>query len=103
MSEPWAFALLALAAWRTWKLIGDDVISERPRVWLLYKLRRGANERWDYWAAFLGCSYCLGSWCALSWWASWMLWPDATELAATPLAISAVVGLIGTAWSALSD
>jgi hypothetical protein len=42
--EPWEFALLALAAFRIWKLVGDDAVLDRPRDAVLAKL----SDTWDY-------------------------------------------------------
>ena len=95
----WAFALLALAAFRTWKLIGDDRILDRPRDWVLERLdtRRGHT----YWGDFLTCPWCAGFWIVLAWWAAWWATDD-TLVVATPFAISAVVGILGTAHYAVS-
>lgn len=92
--EPWAFVLLALAAWRVWKLLADDSILDRPRDWALDHV---VSEE------FLLCPYCLGFWASLIWWGSWLNWPDGALVVATPWAISAAVGLLGTAWNAITD
>lgn len=94
--DPWTFALLSLAAWRTWKLIGDDRIMERPRDWFLKRMGGPRTVRFTYWSEFLGCPYCLGFWAALGWWGAWYLWPHGVTVAAVPMAVSAAVGLAGT-------
>jgi len=86
--DPWPFALLALAAYRVWKLIGDDAILDRPRAWAVAKL----GPRFD---EMIGCPYCLGAWIAFAWWLIWLLLPTAALIVATPFALSAIVGLIG--------
>lgn len=86
----WGFLLLALAAFRLWRLIGEDVILERPRNWL----ERRYGDRGEYWAAFVTCPWCAGAWIAIGWWLAWIAWPHWTLVVATPFAISAVAGLI---------
>ena len=56
--EPYELVLLALAAGRAWKIVGDDRILERPRDWLLGKLTEG--HRQDYWGDFPVCPWCAG-------------------------------------------
>jgi len=99
--DPWSFLLLGLAAWRMWKLIASDLILERPVDSALRRLEPAARR--TFWREFLACSYCSGTWLALIWWGAWMLWPTGTTIAAVPWALAAVVGLLGTAWDALSD
>lgn len=84
----WQFALLALAAFRTWKLIGDDTILDRPRAWVV---KRGG----EYVEILLECPWCSGFYWSVGWWLGWQFWPHATVVVAVPLAISAVVGLLG--------
>lgn len=93
---PWAFALLALAVWRAWKIVGDDTILDRPRNWLIDRL----GDRFD---AFIVCVWCAGWWIAVAFWAAWLLWPNGTLIVSTPLAISGAVGLIGSAWDRISS
>ena len=96
--QPWAFALLALAAFRVWKLVADDAILDRPRDWLL--TRAGTSSEL---AVFLVCPWCLGAWVATAWWASWWAWPHWTLVAAAPFALSAAVGLLASALDAVTD
>jgi hypothetical protein len=90
--------LLALAAWRTFQLISDDDILDRPRRWLLQ-----LGDAWEKegdpipsgyrygLGAFISCPYCIGFWIAVSWWAIWELFPNAVTIAAVPFALSAGV------------
>ena len=75
--EPWAFALLALAAFRVWKLIAEDTLLDRP----LRRLRE--------WEA-VTCPWCSGAWITVAWWAAWLLWPHGTLVAAVALAVDAL-------------
>lgn len=84
----YGLVLLGLAAFRTWKLIGDDTILDRPRAWAV---KRGG----EYLETMLECPWCAGFWISLAWWGIYELWPHGTLVAAVPLAISAVVGLLG--------
>ncbi len=88
MSVPdwWEATLLALAAYRTWKLAAADSILDRPRARLF-----DDHSRLD---AFVACQWCFGFWLALAWWAVWQAWPTGTLVAATPLALSAAVGAL---------
>lgn len=94
-------ALLALAAWRVFQLVGDDDILDRPRRYLL---RLG--DQWEKegdpvpdnyrinLGIFISCPYCAGFWIALAWWGAWQIWPHGSLVIAVPFAISAgVVGL----------
>ena len=91
--EPYELVLLALAAGRVWKLIGDDRILDRPRDWALGKLKSDPQE--TYWADFLVCPWCAGFWIVLAWWVAWLIWPYGTLVFAGLWAISALVGLFG--------
>lgn len=86
--DPWPFVLLALAAYRLWKLIGDDAILDRQREWVVAKL----GPRFD---ELITCPFCAGAYVALAWWAFWYSWPGETLIVAVPFALSASVGLIG--------
>jgi hypothetical protein len=94
--------LLGLAAFRTWKLLGDDTILDRPRNALIARLDRGGNaahRRAQYVSQFLDCPWCSGFWNALAWWGAYQLWPHGTLIAAAPFAIAALVGFAGYAIS----
>jgi hypothetical protein len=85
----WTTALLALAAFRIWHLIGEDKILDRPRDWLLARL----GDKTD---ALIACAWCSGWWASAALWLAWQAWPHWTLVACTPLAISALVGAIAT-------
>lgn len=96
---PWQFALLALAAYRAWRLVGIDDITAplRDRVtgrrWV-----SGDDAQWDRYHPWLdklaGCPWCLGAWIAVTVTAAWWIWPHATLIGCVPFAVSAVVGLV---------
>lgn len=96
-----AFVMLAAAAFRTWKLVADDSILDRPRAWLL---RLGDWEPGDptpsgyrsRLADFITCPWCAGFWIVVAWWLAWWAWPAAAVWFAVPWAMSAVVGLVAT-------
>ncbi len=83
----WPFILIGLAAYRTWRLLADDTILDRPRAWVVRSER--VSE-------FASCCWCLGFWVAVAWWASWELWPHGTVLVSVPIALAAVVGLVAS-------
>lgn len=85
--------LLALAATRVWKLIGDDAILDRPRDWLLRTLRGELGKKAEL---LIVCPYCLGAWLSLAVWGTWQIWPHATLVASAPAAVSMLVGLVGS-------
>jgi hypothetical protein len=98
--EPWEFVLLALAAFRIWRLLAVDTILDGPRQ---YVLRLG--WRWmdgdpiptkyrRHWAIFLECPYCLGWWLSLGIYLLWVWLPTETVFVATPFALSAALALI---------
>lgn len=96
---PWAFALLALAAFRIWKLIGDDAVLDKPRDWVIVRLEQRA-EWLDY---FITCPWCAGFWMAALWWLAWLAWPHGAVVVAVPFALSAVVGYLGVVIDKLED
>lgn len=84
----WAFALLALAAWRTFRLFAYDTILEPIRTRMMERYpRKGLAD-------FMVCPFCVGFWVALVWWLVWQAWPHGTLVVATPFALSAAVGLL---------
>jgi hypothetical protein len=97
--DVWEFALLALAAFRVWKLVGDDAVLDRPRDWALARLEERAG--WlDY---FITCPWCAGFWIALAWWLAWLALPYAAVVAAVPFALSAAVGYLGVGIDRLEE
>lgn len=79
--------LLALAAWRTWVLLSRDDILNGPRD------RIGSEKRAPI-LTFVECPYCLGFWIALAWWGAFELWPHGTSIAASAVAVTALVPLL---------
>jgi len=86
-------ALLALAAFRVWKLLSEDLILEGPREAMLTHFP--SVKLID----FLECPWCLGAHVSLLWWIAYEIWPHWTVVVAVPWAISALVGLIAKAAS----
>lgn len=88
--------LLSLAAFRTWRLLAEDVVLDKPRAWFVYGFRKWkGNKTAQYVDDFLACPWCLGFWTGLVWWGAFELWPHGTTVATVPLVISAAVGLLG--------
>jgi Protein of unknown function (DUF1360) len=83
----YALILLALAAFRVWRLLAVDMVLDGPRE----RLPKS-------WAWFVDCPWCLGFWVSLGWWAGYQLWPHAALVVAVPFAVSTLVGLL---WDAL--
>lgn len=101
MSVPgwWALVLLALAAFRIFRLVGEDTILDGPRSRLLRlgNWQEGQPVPSAYrakWAEFITCPWCAGFWITLAWWGAWQVWPHGSLVVAAPLAISALVGLV---------
>jgi hypothetical protein len=105
--EPCEFVLLVLAAARAWKLIGDDLILDRPRDWLLDRIQD--DERSVYWGDFLVCPWCAGFWLSGLAYGAWLLTlgslPESFAHGVVGVgvwfAISALVGLFGMLVEAL--
>lgn len=106
--EPFEFILLALIAYRTWRLLAEDEILEWPRHWLVRLPRdwkegdaipRAYREKL---ALFINCPWCAGAWISLSVYIAFLAtlghWPDTVAEVFVGLgvwfAISASVGLI---------
>lgn len=69
--EPYLFVLLALVAYRAWRLVAEDEILERPRRWLV-RLPRNWQEGQpipqayrEKLALFITCPWCAGAWVSL--------------------------------------
>jgi len=88
----WQALLLALAAYRVWRLCAWDEITEPARLRLVRYGKRNYRAKL---ADFIQCPYCLGFWAAVAWWGSWLAWPHGAMIAAAPFAISTVVGILG--------
>lgn len=82
----WPFLLLALAAFRCWRLLAYDEIITKQRIALLHRRKLLAE--------FVLCPWCLGAWLSLGIYLLWVWVPTAALLVAVPFALSAAVGLI---------
>jgi Protein of unknown function (DUF1360) len=89
--------LLALGAYRTWRLLAEDSIFDWPRRKVLrwgswrqegdpipLKYREKATE-------LLMCPACSGFWISLAWYVVWVIFPYETLIAASAAAISALL------------
>lgn len=99
--HPLTLAVLALAAWRCWRLAALDTLPSL--VWLRTRLV-GAHHvtggmRYDrpLVEEWLSCPFCAGLWSAFGWYGAWLLWPHGCLYGAVPLALSALVGIVQTA------
>lgn len=101
----WETVLLALAAYRVWRLVALDDITEPLRAFLVGSDDDdpedpiGTEVEGGYWEAlddFIACPFCLGFWTAVAWWGAWEAWPHWTLVAASPWALSAAVAIIAT-------
>lgn len=108
MSIPswYELVLLALAAFRLWRLLAEDDILDRPRRYVTALPRAwkpndplSTNYR-NGLAAFISCPWCLGFWVVLALWGAWEVWPHAVLVVSAPLAVSALVGFLGSIPSA---
>lgn len=89
--------LLALAAFRTFKLLATDTILDWPRNRSYEQVFHWWGPKAKlYWQEFLECPWCTGFWMSLGWWGAWQLWPHGSLVAAVPMALSALVGTL--AW-----
>lgn len=82
----WPFLLLALAAWRIWRLLAHDTILDPVRQ----RIVRPESKQEE----FLQCPFCAGFWVALAWWVLWCAWPHWALVVAVPFALSAVLALV---------
>lgn len=80
----WQFLLLALAAYRVWRLIAFDEVTAHARS------RLAGHPTLE---TFTRCPWCFGFWITLALWAAWWVWPHPILVALAPLAISTLVGL----------
>lgn len=108
--EPYQFILLALIAYRAWRLLAEDDILERPRRWLV-RLPQNWQEGDSFpsryrtgFAEFMNCPWCAGAWVSLAVYLGYLgtlgAWPDTTEDVFIGVgvwfALSCSVGLIRT-------
>ena len=82
----WGVVLLSLAAFRTWRILAEDTVFDSLRR----RVARADSKREE----FITCPWCAGFWIAMLWWLAWILSARWALIVATPLAISAVLGLI---------
>ena len=75
--------LLALAAYRTYRVAATDTILDTPRARL--------SERQ---LEFVQCPWCLGFWIAVAWWGAYEITPHWTLVVAVPFAVAAVAALL---------
>jgi Protein of unknown function (DUF1360) len=78
--------VVALAGWRTYRLLASDAILDRPRAWL-------AEER-PLVDDFVACPFCLGFWVAFAWTLLYAGWPEGAFWIALPFAFSAALVFI---------
>jgi hypothetical protein len=92
----WVSLLIALAAFRTFRLIGYDTILDPVRNKVI-KREQAHDPEGKYRREldiFMHCPWCLGFWITAAWWLSWLAWPHFTTVVAVPWALSAFVGLV---------
>jgi hypothetical protein len=106
--------MLALAAFRVYRLIARDTITEPFRAAATYP-DRGAVALADdpadeglavvgdaelpkswrvYISTLIRCPWCAGFYVSAGWWLLWQAWPHWTMAMSAPWAISAVVALL---------
>jgi hypothetical protein len=110
----WQATLLALAAFRVYRLVARDTLTAPLRAAVTYEddltveLGKrpsetglqviGDDEQPKTWRTYLStlirCPWCLGAYSSAGWWVLWAQWPREALFAATPWAISAVVALL---------
>ena len=91
----YAFALLALAAFRSWVLLARDDITKNLRQWMFLRTGGVVNAaRSAFWWEFVQCPWCFGFWIAIAWYIAWLIWATGALVLAVPFALSAVVALI---------
>lgn len=97
--EPYELILLALAAYRTWRLLAEDtfppIAIPRRKILRLGNWREEgdpvpANYRTEL-GEFMGCPACFGFWISLGWYLAWVVFPYQTLVAAAVAAISSLV------------
>ena len=82
----YALILLALAAYRVFRLLAHDTVLDPVR----HRLVRAESKQEE----FLQCPFCLGFWISIAWWFAWIFSAHWTLVVAAPFAISAVVALV---------
>jgi uncharacterized protein DUF1360 len=103
--SPLVCALLALAAFRSWRLLAQDTFPPimKARAWAVgyrgevftYGESRPLVAR-ETLAEWIQCAWCSGLWLAAGWYGAWLLWPRGSIYAAAPMALSAAAGIIAS-------
>jgi hypothetical protein len=88
LPSPLEAAILALAVHYCFYLVSEAALTEKPRNWILTRL--DSDEAED----FVECPWCVGMWLGLAATGAWILFGDYAALAALPLALAAVNGLL---------
>jgi hypothetical protein len=108
---PWAFALLTLAAFRIYRLIARDTITEPLRAYLTYPdasavtldhegivpitgLEDPPKPLRVYASTLIRCRWCLGAYVSAAVWGFWEAWAHLALVIASPFAIAAVLALV---------
>jgi hypothetical protein len=111
--DVWTFILLALAAYRLYRLGARDTITEPVRAALTYPDEQalalgddvdprlevvGERDRPKGWRVYLAtlirCPWCAGFYVSVCVWVAWELEPRWSTICAAPWALSAVLGLV---------
>ena len=96
----WSFLILALAAFRIWRLASEDEILQLPRRRLvrLPKTWEEGDLLPDEYrlglARFISCPWCLGFWISIAIWLLWLWQSEWITGLCVPFALSAAVGLL---------
>lgn len=100
---PLVLVVLALAAFRTYRLLAFDMVLRPLRdrvVGAHYPPKRPPFFDRSWLADWLVCGWCSGFWWSLLWYLAWLAWPSGSLYGAVPMAVSAAVAV---AQHALSD
>lgn len=102
--EWFQYILLVLAAYRAWRLIAVDDITDRPRRYITRLAKDGqmTKEYREELALFLNCPWCAGAWVSLIAYIAYLgtlgEWPDTAGEVVVGVgvwfSISTLVGLI---------
>lgn len=112
----WQFVLLALAAFRIYRLGARDTITEPLRAALTYEDAASVSLDDDpgekeglaviglddeipkslrvYASTLIRCPWCAGFYVSAAVWGAWEVWPRPTLFLAAPWAVSAAVALV---------
>lgn len=104
----WTLTLLALAAYRLWRIVAKDTITEPLRAMIgmaddtaftLSEIVEFSGEKMPksrlvYLTTLVRCPWCVGFYLSVVVWALWDIEPRWATFLAAPLAISAIVGLV---------